>query len=383
MTDRLNELHSSSGYRSKSVFSERCSAAETLLGLVMGKNSELKACLDELEQSTTSIDKMTKQVILATSPKAEQELSTRILEVSAGAKIKISQTKDILDFLRTEQKELPNGSPPADMQMLSNIINSNSRRFKTLLQDYLRSQENYKVEVQRKTQRQLRIAYPGATEEALQQLASNPQGAREAVLRQRQTGGGQNIESVLHDIEDKYKSLKELESNVSDLHDLFLYLGALVENQQDVIDSIEASVWNTDEYVVKGAKELLIAKENQAKYETKKVCLYVLLAMLVLIVTGYLAHALGLLGGNAEHEPLKPVGPANGVEYMELPPASTTCECPGGYIGTVTAHGCECNDTQHDTQHETHHETQHDEDHPHRKHYHLKGMKHHSHIAHE
>lgn len=342
MDDRLNELQSSSGCRSKSVFSDRESVTETLQSMVLSKNNELKTSLDELEHYTKDVDRMTKQVVVSTSMKVEQELSAKILDASKEAKLRIGTVKNILDTLREEQNELTPNNPPAEKQMLHNIISSNSRRFKTLLQDYMRSQEHYKVEVQRKTQRQLKIAYPDANEEALRQLAENTEGARKAVQKQMQTGGTQNLDNVLRDIDEKYKNMKELESNVSELHDLFIYLGTLVDNQQDAIDSIEASVWSTEEYTTKAQKHLLIAKENQQKYENKKMCFYILLGCIILGVVGYLVYTLG--GGPSSNPvPIRTTTKDEDVvSSAEQKFRVNFCTCDGGLNGVMAENGCNC-----------------------------------------
>ncbi len=54
---------------------------------------------------------------------------------------------------------------PAEKQMCSSIITASSNTFKTCLTDYMKAQEDYKIRVKEKVERQLRIAYPDAPEQ--------------------------------------------------------------------------------------------------------------------------------------------------------------------------------------------------------------------------
>lgn len=74
-------------------------------------------------------------------------------------------------------------------------------------------------------------------------------------------GRTQNIqidqeEMDLRALEEQERSIKELEENIANVNEIYSKLGALVYEQGAIIDSIEASVERTENFVEEGASQL-------------------------------------------------------------------------------------------------------------------------------
>jgi len=74
-----------------------------------------------------------------------------------------------------------------------------------------------------------------------------------------------------------------LQSNISDINQIFKDLGALVYDQGEVIDSIEASVERTEVSVNEGASQVRQASMYQTKLRKKK-CFLVVIAVVILAI---------------------------------------------------------------------------------------------------
>ncbi|EFN88122.1 syntaxin-7 isoform X1 [Harpegnathos saltator] len=84
-------------------------------------------------------------------------------------------------------------------------------------------------------------------------------------------------------LEEQEASIRQLESNISDINQIFKDLGALVYDQGEVIDSIEASVERTEVSVNEGASQVRQASIYQTKLRKKK-CVLILIAAVVLSI---------------------------------------------------------------------------------------------------
>ncbi|XP_032672131.1 syntaxin-12 [Odontomachus brunneus] len=84
-------------------------------------------------------------------------------------------------------------------------------------------------------------------------------------------------------LEEQEASIRQLESNISDINQIFKDLGALVYDQGEVIDSIEASVERTEVSVNEGASQVRQASIYQTKLRKKK-CVLVLIGAAVLSI---------------------------------------------------------------------------------------------------
>ncbi|XP_069701714.1 syntaxin-12 isoform X3 [Periplaneta americana] len=95
-------------------------------------------------------------------------------------------------------------------------------------------------------------------------------------------------EMNLQMLEEQEQAIRQLESDISDVNQIFKELGAMVHEQGEVIDSIEASVEKTEVFVNEGTGQLRQASNYQTKLRKKKcilaICLTVVLAVIIGII---------------------------------------------------------------------------------------------------
>ncbi|VEN40320.1 unnamed protein product [Callosobruchus maculatus] len=95
-------------------------------------------------------------------------------------------------------------------------------------------------------------------------------------------------EADLRALQEQEQSIRQLESDINDVNQIFKDLGALVHEQGEVIDSIEASVERTSDFVQQGAQQLREASTYKNKVRRKKLILAAIgafiLAVIILII---------------------------------------------------------------------------------------------------
>ncbi|XP_063239442.1 syntaxin-12 [Bacillus rossius redtenbacheri] len=89
-------------------------------------------------------------------------------------------------------------------------------------------------------------------------------------------------------LEEQEQAIRQLESDIYDVNQIFKELGAMVHEQGEVVDSIEASVEKTEVFVGEGTSQLRQASNYKNKVRRKKfilgACLLVVLAVIVGII---------------------------------------------------------------------------------------------------
>jgi len=92
----------------------------------------------------------------------------------------------------------------------------------------------------------------------------------------------QNLE-YLHERE---RSIAQLEADIGDVNQIFKDLAAMVHDQGEIVDSIEANVESASIRVNEGSEELRMAERYQSKARRKKLCLALagLIVFIVLII---------------------------------------------------------------------------------------------------
>lgn len=102
----------------------------------------------------------------------------------------------------------------------------------------------------------------------------------------------QVIEDDLMLIRDREERIRQLEGDILDVNEIFRDLGAMISEQGEQIDSIEANVERAYTNVEQGAQQLGKASEYQRKSRKKMCCLLIILLIIVAIITIIIVVAL-------------------------------------------------------------------------------------------
>ncbi|CAB0041747.1 unnamed protein product [Trichogramma brassicae] len=104
-------------------------------------------------------------------------------------------------------------------------------------------------------------------------------------LQQQQQQEEQNIRVL----EEQEANIRKLESDIYTVNEIFKELGALVHEQAETIDSIEASVERTEVFVNEGSTQLRQASTYKNKLRKKKFILVLIGAIILSILIGIIA----------------------------------------------------------------------------------------------
>ncbi len=126
-----------------------------------------------------------------------------------------------------------------------------------------------------KVKRQVQIVKPDATDEDVDNMLSsssslNDNGRGQGLQIYKQailSHGGQVDHSVAHAYEtcrDKYQDVVKLEESVAELHQMFVDLSLLVEEQGELINSIDYQINTAADYVDQGTREVAKAVRHQS-----------------------------------------------------------------------------------------------------------------------
>lgn len=92
-------------------------------------------------------------------------------------------------------------------------------------------------------------------------------------------------EDDLRLIQERESSIRQLESDIIDINDIFKDLGMMVHEQGDMIDSIEANVENADVHVQNATQQLARAADYQ-RSSRKKICILVVVLAVAAVIIG-------------------------------------------------------------------------------------------------
>ena len=147
-----------------------------------------------------------------------------------------------------------------------------NRAFKGLMDDYNRAEEMQRDKCRGRLQRQAAILGTDISDEQLDTVVDRGGKGWAELSQSLQTDGGFTCRRALCDIRGRHKELVELEARIKEVHDLFLNMALMVEEQGCLLDQIEGNVCRTQEYVQETNAEIKTALRYKRKNPFKHCC---------------------------------------------------------------------------------------------------------------
>ncbi|XP_071700849.1 syntaxin-125-like [Rutidosis leptorrhynchoides] len=194
---------------------------------------------------------------------------------------------EALDKANITHRKLPGCGPGSSADRTrSSVVSGLGKKLKSMMDDFqslrTRMNEEYKETV---TRRYFTITGEKANDEVIENLISNGEG-EDFMQKAIQDQGRGQIMDTISEIQERHDSVKEIEKNLMELHQIFLDMAALVEAQGQQLNDIESHVNNASSFVHRGTEQLVEARELQ-KNSRKCACIAVLLVILLIIVALY------------------------------------------------------------------------------------------------
>uniref|UniRef100_A0A6U0IXN1 t-SNARE coiled-coil homology domain-containing protein n=1 Tax=Sexangularia sp. CB-2014 TaxID=1486929 RepID=A0A6U0IXN1_9EUKA len=213
---------------------------------------------------------------------ASEELD-RLISETNSEKARVQRQ---LDEMRTSTAELiesgaiPEGS--AEARMRENMLATLAKKFVELMRHYEEVQTDYKNKQREKVERRIRTVNPNATLEEIEEAISS--GKASKVISQQLLGDTRyqkEAEEALSYVESKHREVQRLEASIEELHQLFIDMAILVEEQGQLFDQIEHNINKARDYTEQGAKQLVKAKKTQRKNRKKMIILFIVLFLVL------------------------------------------------------------------------------------------------------
>lgn len=98
-------------------------------------------------------------------------------------------------------------------------------------------------------------------------------------------------EQNLEQLQERERAVRQLEADITDVNQIFKDLAAMVHDQGEMVDSIEANVETSSIRVNEGAEQLRQAERWQNKARKKKIILAIIGAIVLAIIIGIIVHS--------------------------------------------------------------------------------------------
>ncbi|TSK57999.1 Syntaxin-11 [Bagarius yarrelli] len=257
MKDRLIHLQSFSSSNSQMEIHEN------------NQDPEMEAIFDEANNIRRNIQ----LILLDVRHLEEQNLrvrnelpnsSTVKQDTNAIAASIKSRAKDVLASLRdmdvhSNELEKKHGSNAALYRIARTQYAGLSSSFRDVMIEYNKVEMSHRETCKAHIQRQMEIVGREMTGEQIEEMLSNDHWN---IFSENLVTEGKTAQSALNQIENRHTELLELEGRVKSIHEVFLDMAMLVEEQNSMIDYIQTNVQKTDANI----KSMLVKLDKAKKY---------------------------------------------------------------------------------------------------------------------
>jgi len=241
-----------------------------------------KRKMQELHEQTRTISRS--NVI----QKIRGEMQACIDDVNKNAQI-CKKKLELLDAMNEQASAASGTDDDANTRMRNAVTVGLKRKLKDVMGDFQKLRKSIQDEYRDVVERRIyTVTGEKPSEEDVDRMVETGEGEtifKRAIL---QAGRG-NIKDTLAEIQERHSAVKELERSLLELHQIFLDMAVLVEQQGEMLNNIEAQVAKSVDYVAKGTEVLVKAKElqkNTRKYMCWAMICLAILAVIIFVVLG-------------------------------------------------------------------------------------------------
>ncbi|XP_008693248.1 syntaxin-11 isoform X1 [Ursus maritimus] len=171
----------------------------------------------------------------------------------------------------SEEAEARHGANSAVARILRAQYSALTRTFQGAMHEYnlaeMKQRDNCKIRIQR----QLEIMGKDVSGDQIEDMFEQ---GKWDVFSENLLADVKGARAALNEIENRHRELLRLESRIRDVHELFLQMAVLVEEQADTLNVIELNVEKTLDYTGQAKAQVRKAVEYEKKNPCRTVCCF-------------------------------------------------------------------------------------------------------------
>ncbi|XP_021345137.1 syntaxin isoform X2 [Mizuhopecten yessoensis] len=245
-----------------------------------GQVEEIRGMIDKISDNVDEVKK--KHSAILSAPQSDDKTKEELEELMTDIKRTANKVRGKLKVIEQniEQEEHSNKSS-ADLRIRKTQYSTISRKFVEVMGVYNQAQLDYREGCKTRIKRQMEITGRTTTNEELEDMleSGNP-----AIFTQGIIMETQQAKQTLADIEARHNDIIKLETSIRELHDMFMDMAMLVEQQGEMIDRIEYNVEQAVDYIETAKMDTKKAVRYQSKARRKMIMIVACVVVLVVIV---------------------------------------------------------------------------------------------------
>ncbi|XP_075410549.1 syntaxin-11 [Tenrec ecaudatus] len=171
----------------------------------------------------------------------------------------------------SEKAEAEHGEHSAVARIARSQYSALTRTFQSAMHDYNQAEMKQRANCKIRIQRQLEIMGKDVSGDQIEDMFEQ---GKWDVFSENLLADVKGARAALNEIETRHRELLRLESRIRDVHELFLQMAVLVEEQADTLNVIEHNVLQTLDYTGEAKAQVRKAVEYTKKNPCRTICCF-------------------------------------------------------------------------------------------------------------
>ncbi|KAL3067614.1 hypothetical protein OYC64_017359 [Pagothenia borchgrevinki] len=278
MKDRLAQLKEKSDTGSDDV--EIPVENQAFMDDFFAQIEDIRTSIDKIDESVTEIKKLYSTILSAAS--SEQKTQDEVEAVTNEIKKSANNARNKLKSIEG-QLEKADEKASADVRIRKSQQAILAKKFVEVMTRYNEAQMDFRDKSKGRIARQLEITGTATTDEELEAMLEGGNSAvfSAGIMESKIT------QQALNEIQARHKDIVRLESSIKELHDMFVDIAMLVENQGGMIDRIESNMDQSVGFVERAVADTKKAAKFQQEARRKQMMIFCCCVILALILGSF------------------------------------------------------------------------------------------------
>ncbi|XP_068606796.1 syntaxin-3-like [Brachionichthys hirsutus] len=238
---------------------------------------DIRTSIDKVDEGVAAIKKLYSTILSA--PTSDQKTQDDVEAITNEIKKSANNARNKLKSIERQLESNTDERASADRRIRKSQHAILAKKFVEVMTKYNEAQVDFRDKSKGRIARQLEITGKATTDEELEEML---EGGNSAVFTAGIMDSKIN-QQALHEIEARHKDIMRLESSIKELHDMFVDIAMLVENQGGMIDRIEGNMDQSVGFVERAVADTKKAAKFEQEARRKQMMIFCCCVILAVI----------------------------------------------------------------------------------------------------
>ena len=254
-----------------------------------GQISEIQDFIRQIDLNVNRISELHSRSLNNVGEAMQQAAEQELMGVAQQTSGLTNRVKNMIKALEVEANKIPASGPAPegiDRNVRLTQIGAAKNRFKETILRYQEVEKAYRTKYRQRTERQLRIVKPDATQAEIQSALDGESGGQQifsqALLNSNRQG---EASGALREVQERNTDIQRIERTIMELAALFQEMSILVEQQDEQLNVIKDHAHHTEQEVHAGRQQTDKAV-NAARRARKRrwICFWLLVILIIIVI---------------------------------------------------------------------------------------------------